>query len=506
MLPACELSLCRDIITHEVENHVHDFELEGFSPVQTVYKKCKLPKEKRSRSRSKEKYDETLSTKSDSAERDPNAYEKASTSENKSTNKDRKNELVTQPTLYPEQIKRKEDLVDYQSIFQGKNIRKNSDFDLEEETPRIPTNINLALEDPRKLAFFAEVPSSFIKPNLVLDLDETLVNAALKNSDFGDFSTKSEFLREIQIKSATIILALRPFLTTFLQEASKYYNLFLYTHGHQIYAEKVLELIDAEKKYFDREKIFFNRESHPGIRTQKKTLKNLGFPPEEINRSVIIDDLKQVWVEHERVIPSKKFMPFMKAMEEEKYKTYTLDIIQEEGRIAELILDKEDIESYCETRFEIPDQLCCLLPFLKDLAFKFYDKQRYGANTVPQTMEDLFGYQMKRVLNRCCVKIITTDPSREEMFKRIALKLGAKVADNLDFGNVSHVIIDRPRYINSDTIDFVELMKNLTAAVEKDNPNVRIVGVNWLLQCYFVLEQLPASRFLMKWGHLMEPF
>lgn len=497
---ACEIPTHTDIIPCDKTPCI---QIDPLEQIKAMYRiNSKPPREDRSRSRSKEKYVDSPSTSTASAEKDHRNYEKVVTTKGEKPNEtNKKNKTISD--RYIQQLTYKEDLCDYNSLFRElASLQKNAES-AEEITKKIPVSANATANiesDPRKRAFFTQPPTNYIKPNLVLDLDETLVNAALKSPELVDICTKKELMKDIQINTTcAILLALRPSLLSFLQEISKYYKVFLYTHGQKLYAEKVLELIDPEKVIFDRNQIFFNKgDNSTSIRTHKKTLKNLGFTDEEISRTLIIDDLKQVWVEHERVIPSKKFMPFFRSMEEEKYRTYTLDIVEEQGKTYEFSLEREDLESFSETKFDKNDQLHYLLPFLKDLAFKCYDSQRHKDFQVAFDMEKVLAFQMRRVLATCSVLIVTTDLNRDMIFKRLAQKLGSKINNGLEISNITHVVVDKERYNNTATKGYLERIRKTLPVSEKESKKVKIVDVDWLIQCYFTLEHRSSAPYLIK--------
>lgn len=43
---------------------------------------------------------------------------------------------------------------------------------------------------------------------------------------------------------------IRPFVYQFLEEMKKYYNIVLFTASQKNYAEKIIKILDPEKKYF----------------------------------------------------------------------------------------------------------------------------------------------------------------------------------------------------------------------------------------------------------------
>ncbi len=72
------------------------------------------------------------------------------------------------------------------------------------------------------------------------------------------------------------------------------FDVFLYSHGTQVYASAIARLIDPECKSLKQERIIGR---HPVEECQRKTLATL--LPEDDCVSVILDDKQEVW-KHQR--------------------------------------------------------------------------------------------------------------------------------------------------------------------------------------------------------------
>ena len=89
--------------------------------------------------------------------------------------------------------------------------------------------------------------SSHQKMTLVLDLDETLVHCTTDKAKMPD--PQMEFSVTFQNQVFQVYAKCRPFVRWFLEQASHIFEIVIFTASQQIYADKVLDLIDPERKW-----------------------------------------------------------------------------------------------------------------------------------------------------------------------------------------------------------------------------------------------------------------
>lgn len=109
--------------------------------------------------------------------------------------------------------------------------------------------------------------------------------------------------------TAPFFLHLRPGLFSFLETASKMFELYAYTQGTTEYAKKILTGIDPKGKWFGNSRLIARElDPHTG-RTIPKTLARV-FPSEE-DLVLIIDDRDDVWDKKAGQFNLIKLLPFL---------------------------------------------------------------------------------------------------------------------------------------------------------------------------------------------------
>ncbi|KAI3893907.1 hypothetical protein MKX03_024005 [Papaver bracteatum] len=147
-----------------------------------------------------------------------------------------------------------------------------------------------------------DLKSLFCKKKLylVLDLDHTLLNS----THFQHISPDEEYLKSqtdslqdlpngnlFQLDSMRMFTKLRPFVRTFLKEASNMFEMYVYTMGERPYAMEMARLLDPGKIYFD------SRVISQADCTQKHQ-KGLDVVLGAESAVIILDDTEYVWRQH----------------------------------------------------------------------------------------------------------------------------------------------------------------------------------------------------------------
>ncbi|XVF47602.1 hypothetical protein PTKIN_Ptkin03bG0123100 [Pterospermum kingtungense] len=135
---------------------------------------------------------------------------------------------------------------------------------------------------------------------LVLDLDHTLLNSTQlmhltpeeeylkgQSDSLQDISKNSLFMLDFM----HMMTKLRPFVRTFLKEASEMFEMYIYTMGDRSYALEMAKLLDPRREYFSGRVI--SREDG----TQRHQ-KGLDVVLGQESAVMILDDTENAWMKH----------------------------------------------------------------------------------------------------------------------------------------------------------------------------------------------------------------
>jgi len=328
------------------------------------------------------------------------------------------------------------------------------------------------------------------KLNLILDLDETMLNsvAGADKSKITNLPAEAIIEYSIPVPPYKSFVILRPYARKFLEQVSKYYNIIVYSHGVYDYVLKMLEFLDKDAKYINREIIFKNI-GQVKSNTPKQMI-NLNLPPEEIQKSLIIDDQRVIWIDdHKKVIPSKRFIPLKELMDEKKYSEY---LVHRGALDTVLFHSSKELEYYAETSLQskYAHQLEILATFLIEIAdsYNTYNLRKLHDSTIrPPPVEEIYAEKMKGILKDTKVAIIADHPRRAQMFGSLATSMGAEVVD--DERKASIILVD---------IVINMMQRRQLELIMQEQSLMKILNVYWLIETFFNLKKVPEKDYV--WG------
>ena len=127
-----------------------------------------------------------------------------------------------------------------------------------------------------ELFHFISMLEASEKPNLVLDLDETIVYCTR-------VKTQNESIR-IRVGRCAFYIQTRPGLLEFLQTVSEVYNVYIFTASEKVYADAV---INAIAPFIPMDNRFYKTHINYAFGCAVKDLERLGFP---LTHTILVDD------------------------------------------------------------------------------------------------------------------------------------------------------------------------------------------------------------------------
>ncbi|PIN20577.1 TFIIF-interacting CTD phosphatase [Handroanthus impetiginosus] len=261
---------------------------------------------------------------------------------------------------------------------------------------------------------------------LVLDLDHTLLNS----SRLADITAEEGYLHDQRdalpdtLKSSLFRLGwmhmmtkLRPFVHTFLKEASNLFEMYIYTMGERPYALEMAKLLDPGDIYFNSRII---AQGDCTTRHQKGLDVVLG----QESAVLILDDTEAVWGKHkENLILMERYHFFASSCKHFGFNCKSL---------SELRSDESETDG----------QLATVLKILQRVHSLFFDEGRKD-DLEDQDVRQVLKTVRKEVLRDC--KIVFTHvfptnfPAEHHQLWKMAEQLGATCSTKLD-ASVTHVV------------------------------------------------------------------
>ncbi|XP_065877752.1 RNA polymerase II C-terminal domain phosphatase-like 4 [Euphorbia lathyris] len=260
---------------------------------------------------------------------------------------------------------------------------------------------------------------------LVLDLDHTLLNS----TQLMHLTSEEEYLKS-QIDSLQdisngslfmlhfmhMMTKLRPFVRTFLKEASQMFEMYIYTMGDRAYAHEMAKLLDPGREYFHARVI--SRDDG----TQRHQ-KGLDIVLGQESAVLILDDTESAWTKHkENLILMERYHFFASSCKQFGFSCKSL---------SELKSDESDSDG----------ALASVLNVLRKIHHMFFDElvDNLDGRDVRQVLRTV----RKDVLNGCKLIFSRVFPTQFQADNhhlwKMAEQLGASCSKELDT-SVTHVV------------------------------------------------------------------
>ncbi|KAH9767297.1 RNA polymerase II C-terminal domain phosphatase-like 4 [Citrus sinensis] len=212
---------------------------------------------------------------------------------------------------------------------------------------------------------------------LILDLDHTLLNSTLllhltPEEDY--LKSQADSLQDVS-KGSLFMLAfmnmmtkLRPFVHTFLKEASEMFEMYIYTMGDRPYALEMAKLLDPSREYFNARVI--SRDDG----TQRHQ-KGLDVVLGQESAVLILDDTENAWTKHrDNLILMERYHFFASSCRQFGYHCQSL---------SQLRSDESELEG----------ALASVLKVLKRIHNIFFDVHLSSSAVVDEIRYCLFSYR-----------------------------------------------------------------------------------------------------------------
>lgn len=318
------------------------------------------------------------------------------------------------------------------------------------------------------------------KLSLVLDLDHTLLHAVRVDDVVGEIKQTAEDIHFFFIPGLAQqhVVKLRPGLTEFLTELSVLYDLFIYTHGTRLYAEKIVNIIDPDETYFKNRIVA--RTDTPDM--LHKSLKLL-FPSCDDSMILVLDDRIDVWKENEGNV-------FL--IEPYHYFKCTSEINNASGRG---VAGMEDSEAEASEDSHLA-QSTTVLRHVHEAFYAGHETGMRGTTAEEQMgghgrdVKGILSAQKRAVLRGCSIvfsgvfPIVGPQSYESHYLWRLAVDLGATPSMTLKDFPLTHLVIHPER---------LGTQKHVQA---KKIPGVLIVTPEWILKCARSWSRVSEKDFL----------
>lgn len=256
---------------------------------------------------------------------------------------------------------------------------------------------------------------------LVLDLDHTLLNTTILghlSSEELHLLNETDSLEDVskgslfKLEHMHMMTKLRPFVRTFLKEASEMFEMYIYTMGDRPYALEMAKLLDPQGEYFNSKVI--SRDDG----TQRHQ-KGLDIVLGQESAVLILDDTEHAWMKH------KNNLILM-----ERYHFFASSCRQFGFNCKSLAETKSDEN-------ETDGALAKILEMLKEVHCTFFDKLQ--GDLVDRDVRQVLSSVRGKILSGCVIIFSRINHGALPTLKRIAEQMGATCLMELD-PTVTHVV------------------------------------------------------------------
>lgn len=308
----------------------------------------------------------------------------------------------------------------------GERLDQNENENEKSELEELRVNSCSEIDQRKRNSNTKELLLRHKKLHLVLDLDHTLLNSTA----VGCMTPQERYLLEpdhsmqgvfvVKTPVMHLMTKLRPFVGTFLKEASDMFEMSIYTMGDRFYAQQMVKLLDPRNEYFG-DRVVSRDDS------TRKFEKNLDVVCAKESAVLVLDDTQQVWTEQnqDNVILMRKYMFF-----KHSYDTFGLKYCTSHS---ELKTDDEQPQGA---------YLAAILELLKRIHGMFFDDEAAtGDNLVDRDVRQVLKSVRNQVLKGCKIAFgcVLASETKADLWN-MAEKLGAACSTQVMDPSVTHVI------------------------------------------------------------------
>ncbi|XP_027921903.1 RNA polymerase II C-terminal domain phosphatase-like 4 isoform X3 [Vigna unguiculata] len=294
----------------------------------------------------------------------------------------------------------------------------------------------------------------------VLDLDHTLLNSthlSHLSPEESHLLNQTDSLEGslFKLEHMHMMTKLRPFVRSFLKEASEMFEMYIYTMGDRPYALEMAKLLDPRGEYFNAKVI--SRDDG----TQKHQ-KGLDVVLGQESAVLILDDTEHAWMKHkDNLILMERYHFFASSCRQFGFNCKSL---------AELGNDEDETDG----------ALAKILKVLKQVHCSFFDKRQ--EDLVDRDVRQVLSSVRSEVLGGCVIVFSRIFHGALPSLRKMAEQMGATCLTEVD-PSVTHVVATD-----------VGTEKSRWAVKE----NKFLVHPRWIEAANFFWEKQPEENFIIK--------